>query len=201
MRADSSAIRSPSRSSSARRLSGGAVQESSAAATAGPIQAARAEDEVSGTGASEVFSTGIPHHNLLFLKGLYARKTTVRAAKRRKLALPAGDVRQARGEAVRRAFLVTWPSRANPPRKSCQAKSARPAKNLLLPPARVRTPLSRNRWHWLTDAWAAYQVLRLGAVFGHCIRFRWFDPVLGGETVDQPGQVGIIGDLGHEPLP
>ena len=89
------------------------------------------------------------------------------------------------------------PARVPPPRSQTFPRERADS----LRSARVRTPLSRNRGHWLTDAWAAYQVLRLGAVFGHCIRFRWFDPVLGGETVDQPGQVGIIGDLGHEPLP
>ena len=26
-------------------------------------------------------------------------------------------------------------------------------------------------------------------------------PVLVGETVDQPGEVGIVGEVGHEPLP
>ena len=32
-------------------------------------------------------------------------------------------------------------------------------------------------------------------------RTRWLDPILGRETVDQPGHVGIMGEGGHEPRP
>ena len=32
-------------------------------------------------------------------------------------------------------------------------------------------------------------------------RMRGHYPVLVGETVDQPGEVGIVGEVGHEPLP
>ena len=32
---------------------------------------------------------------------------------------------------------------------------------------------------------------------GGCSRTRWLDPILGRETVDQPGHIGLIGEVGH----
>ena len=32
-------------------------------------------------------------------------------------------------------------------------------------------------------------------------RTRWLDPILGRETVDQPGHIGLIGEVGHAPRP
>ena len=36
---------------------------------------------------------------------------------------------------------------------------------------------------------------------GGCSRTRWLDPILGRETVDQPGHIGLIGEVGHAPRP
>ena len=36
---------------------------------------------------------------------------------------------------------------------------------------------------------------------GGCSRTRWLDPILGRETVDQPGHIGLIGEGGHAPRP
>ena len=36
---------------------------------------------------------------------------------------------------------------------------------------------------------------------GGCSRTRWLDPILGRETVNQPGHIGLIGAVGHEPRP
>ena len=80
MRAESSAIRSPNRSSSTRGPSGCTRRgprecmrrQSRGAPTGGRIAAAGADEN---GGVSVLVSTGIPHHNLLGLKGLYASQT------------------------------------------------------------------------------------------------------------------------------
>ena len=36
---------------------------------------------------------------------------------------------------------------------------------------------------------------------GGCSRTRWLDPILGRETVDQPGHIGLIGEVGQAPRP
>ena len=36
---------------------------------------------------------------------------------------------------------------------------------------------------------------------GGCSRTQWLDPILGRETVDQPGHIGLIGEVGHAPRP
>ena len=36
---------------------------------------------------------------------------------------------------------------------------------------------------------------------GGCSRTRWLDPILGRETVDPPGHIGLIGEVAHAPRP
>ena len=49
--------------------------------------------------------------------------------------------------------------------------------------------------------WAGSSTTTRGRRAGGFSRTRWLDPILGRETVDQPGHVGIKGDGGHEPRP
>ena len=49
--------------------------------------------------------------------------------------------------------------------------------------------------------WAGSSTTTRGRRAGGFSRTRWLDPRLGRETVDQPGHVGIMGAVGHEPRP
>ena len=49
--------------------------------------------------------------------------------------------------------------------------------------------------------WAGSSTTTRGRRAGGFSRTRWLDPRLGRETVDQPGQVEIMGAVGHEPRP
>ena len=49
--------------------------------------------------------------------------------------------------------------------------------------------------------WAGSSTTTRARRAGGFSRTRWLDPILGRETVDQPGHVGIMGAVGHEPRP
>ena len=98
-----------------------------------------------------------------------------------------------RPEAGKRTSSPSWTTGRS------SKRSRRSQRRILVRQAAPAPPTSRRRG--AGRDWAGSSTTTRGRRAGGFSRTRWLDPILGRETVDPPGHVGIMGAVGHEPRP
>ena len=121
MRADSSAMRSPSRASCAPRLAGAVAGPRGGASSGGSTGRGRCVADVDGAGP---LSASMNHCNPLYFNGLRRPPVADRQLDRGLSRLGVENARPAAGETVRRVILAACRTRADAPRRGCQVQIA-----------------------------------------------------------------------------